>query len=97
MKPKKVIVVTDLKYSEKYTSLLEELYSREIVLFCAWGRYCSQWELAFDIYVTDPVRMDESHHITTTSHSDEPFEDVQNMADMWVIENGNNEVEIIRL
>ncbi|QFS87433.1 MULTISPECIES: hypothetical protein [unclassified Marinobacter] len=52
-----------------------------------------------DLFATDTDRMEE-HHITTTSHSDESLEDVQNMASMWVVEgggSGSNDVEIIRL
>jgi hypothetical protein len=97
MKPNKVILTTDKEYTNEYQYIFEDLYKREIELFCAWGKHCEQWEFAMDLYLTDPDRMDSSHHITTTSHIDEPFEDVLNMAKLWPSENGNNEVETIKL
>ena len=97
MKTSKVILATDKKYSSDYEYVLEELYKRKIELFCAWGKYCADWETAMDLYLTDQVRMDSEHHITTTSHVDEQFEDVLNMATLWVTNNGNNEVETIKL
>ena len=97
MKPKKVVLITDEEYSEAYEYLLADLFSREIVLFCAFGKYCSEWELAMDLFITDPTRAVNEHHITTTSHEDEPLEEVLNLAKVWFIENGSNEVEIIRL
>lgn len=97
MKPSKVIVSTDKEYSDKFEYLLAELFDRRVELFCACGAHCGQWELAMDLYATDPARSDQYHHITTTSHIDEPFDDVLNMAEMWVIENGSNEVEVIKL
>lgn len=96
-KAKKVIVSTDEEYSVKHEALLSSLYERKIELFCAWGKYCEQWELAMDVFLADPVRYDETHHITTTSHSNEPFEDVLNMAECWSVENGGNEIEVIKL
>ena len=97
MKPSKVFIVTNKEYSEQYEYILEELFKRKIELFCVWGKHCDQWETAMDLFITDPRRMDVRRHITTTSHSDEPFEDVLNMAELWVTENGNNEVETIKL
>ncbi|EIK44568.1 hypothetical protein O59_002670 [Cellvibrio sp. BR] len=49
-----------------------------------------------DLFITDPTRAVNEHHITTTSHEDEPLEEVLNLAKVWFIENGSNEVEIIR-
>ena len=97
MKPSKVIIATDKEYSEDYEYILEKLFNRKIELFCAWGKHCGQWETAMDLYVTDPERYNENHHITTTSHNDESFDDVMNMAELWFTENGNCEVEKIKL
>ncbi len=97
MKPTKVIIATDKEYSDEYEYILDGLFKRKIDLFCTWGKYCEQWETAMDIFVTDPKRMDKEHHITTTSHNDESFEDVLNMAKLWFTEGGNNEVETIKL
>lgn len=97
MKPNKVIIDTDKEYSEEYEHILEDLFKRKIELFCVWGKHCDQWETAMDLFVTDPKRIDVEHHITTTSHVGEPFEDVLNMAELWITENGSNEVETIKL
>lgn len=97
MRALKVILATDKEYSEKFESILSELYQRKIELFCAWGEHSAGWEEAMDLYLTDPNRMDMDHHIVTTSHDDEPFEDVLNMAEHWMVEDGNNNVEVIRL
>jgi len=97
MQIKKVILATDEEYAPRHEALLSSLYERGIELFCAWGRHSGQWELAMDLFVTDPVRFDESRHVTTTSHSDESFEDVLNMAQCWSVEDGSNDVEVIRL
>lgn len=97
MEAKKVIVATDKEYTDEFEPLIEELYNRKIELFCAWGTHCCQWETAMDLYITDPDRKNEIHYIATTSHEDEPFEDVLNMAELWEVENSSNEVETIRL
>lgn len=81
----------------KHEVLLNSLYKRKIELFCAWGKHCEQWDLAMDLFLTDPVRFDKSHHIVTTCHANEAFEDVLNMAKWWPVKNGNNEVEVIKL
>lgn len=97
MKPSKVIISTDKEYSEEYEYILQDLFNRKIELFCAWGKYCGQWETAMDIFVTDPDRYNENNHITTTSHCDEPLEDVINMAELWSTKNGDCRVEKIKL
>ncbi|PCJ30504.1 MAG: hypothetical protein COA90_09085 [Gammaproteobacteria bacterium] len=97
MKPRKVIIATDKEYSDEYEYILDDLFKRKIDLFCAWGKYCGQWDTAMDLFITDPKRMDEEHHITTTCHNDEPFDDVLNMAELWFSEKRGNEVEIIKL
>ncbi|MBU1219483.1 hypothetical protein KKF34_03695 [Myxococcota bacterium] len=97
MKILKVIIATDKGYIEDFETLIARLYDRKIELFCAWGKYSRQWEDAMDFYITDPVRMDNSHHITTMSIDDEPFEDALNMVELWSVEYGSNDVEIIRL
>ena len=58
MKPRKVILATNRRYSYHYAPLLEELLNRRIELFCAWGAHCVEWESAMDLLVTDPDRMD---------------------------------------
>lgn len=50
-----------------------------------------------DLYITDPIRMDSSHHITTTSHPDETFDEVLNFAEAWPSKNGNSTVEVLKL
>lgn len=97
MEAKKVIIKTDKQYSDAHKSLLQTLYNRKIELFCAWGKYCGEWEDAMDDYINDIKRLDDTHHITTTSHDDEPFEDVVSMAELWSVENGCASVEIIEL
>lgn len=97
MSAKKVILATDKPYSPEHENLLHDLYERRIELFCVWGVYCEDWETAMDLYVTDLGRGDLPHHITTTSHAGESLEEVVNMAEYWAINNGTNEIEIIRI
>jgi len=97
MRALKVVLATDKEYSDKYESILSKLYERKVESFCIRGRHCAGWEEAMDAYLTDPKRIDIGNHIVTTSHEDEPFEDVMNMAELWLVENGNNSVEVIRL
>ena len=97
MEAKKIIIKTDEPYTDNHQSLLECLYNRKVELICTWGKYCSDWEDAMDDIITDFTRLDDEHHITTTSHIDEPFEDVLNMAEVWSVEGSNTNVEIIEL
>ncbi len=83
MNPSKLIISKDKEYSNEY--ILEELYNRKIELFCSSGKFSEQWELAMDYY------------ITTTSHGDEPLENVINFAKLWSTKSGNYLVETIKL
>jgi len=56
---------------------------------------CQNWETVFDLLLTDPDRH-FTHHVTTTSHPDEPIADVINMADLWFVE-GESEVEVLEV
>ncbi len=97
MKAKKIIIKTDKPYTENHQSQLEHLCDRKIELFCAWGKHCTEWEDAMDDTITDFKLLGDKHHITTTSHVDESFEDVLNMAEAWSVESDNKNVEIIEL
>lgn len=97
MEAKKIIIKTDEPYSENHQSLLDHLYERKIELFCVWGKHCSDWEDAMDDVICDIKHLDEEHHITTTSHEDEPFADVLDFADTWPVKGNNKNVEIIEL
>jgi hypothetical protein len=97
MEAKKIIIKTDKPYTENHQTLLEHLCDRKIELFCAWGKHCSEWEDAMDDTIADIKRLDDNHHITTTSHIDEPFEEVLNMAEIWSVEGDNKSVEIIEI
>jgi hypothetical protein len=97
MEAEKVIIKTDQPYSENHKVLLEHLFDRNIALFCAWGKHCTTWEDAMDDLITDIKRLDDKHFITTTSHADEPFEEVLNMAEIWSVEGDNKNVEIIEI
>ena len=97
MEAKKIIIKTDEPYTENHKTLLEHLYSRKVELFCAWGKHCSEWEDAMDDIINDFKRLDDKHHITTTSHIHESFNDVLNMAEIWSVEGSNKNVEIIEL
>jgi hypothetical protein len=66
-----------------------------VELFCATGVDSENWELAVDLLLTDPDR-NFTHHITNTSHSSEPREDVLNLASLWFVE-GGSEVEVIEI
>ena len=91
----KIVLVSSVPYSVQHEPLLLDLIRRPIVLFCAVGVDCEEWELAFDLLLTDPDRQ-FTHEITTTSHPDEPLDDVLNLADVWFVE-GGSDVEIVRV
>jgi hypothetical protein len=88
-----VVLMASQPYSATHEPLLIALIERQIELFCAVGTDCENWETAFDLLLTDPAR-GYTHHITTTSHPDEPLEDVLNMASFWIGE-GGSKVEIL--
>lgn len=92
---KKVVLVATTPYTPDFEPLLLALIERQIELFYATGVDCGNWETAMDLLLTDPDRA-YTHHITTTSHPDEPFDDVLNMADLWSID-GGSDVEVIRV
>ena len=92
---KKVVLVASHPYSPQYEPLLLSLLERRIELFCAVGVDCENWETAVDLLLTDPDRK-FTHHVTTTSHPDEPLADVISMADLWFIE-GGSAVEVLEV
>jgi hypothetical protein len=91
----KVVLASSVPYSSGHEPLLLGLIERKIVLFCAAGVDCENWELAFDLLLTDPDRS-FTHYVTTTSHPDETLEDVMNFASMWYVE-GNSAVEFMEV
>lgn len=91
----KVVLLSSVPYSSRYEPLLLGLIQRQIVLFCAVGVDCENWELALDHLLTDPDR-NFTHEITTTSHLDEPIDDVLNLANVWYVE-GSPAVELIEV
>jgi hypothetical protein len=92
---KKVVVFTTQPYSVEYEPLLLSLIDRKIELCCFAGVDSGNWETALDMLLVDPSR-GFTHRIATTSHRDEPFEDVLNMAHLWFVE-GGSEVEVLRI
>lgn len=50
-----------------------------------------------DDYIVGLPQDPPSHHVTTTSHKDEPLEDVINMAKCWKSDGGNSIIEMIEL
>ncbi|WP_254460006.1 hypothetical protein [Xanthomonas sacchari] len=91
----KVVLVSSVPYSAHHESLLLSLIGRKINLFCATGTDCENWEFVFDLLLTDPDR-NFSHDITTTSHPNEPIDDVVNFAKIWHVE-GSQAVELIEV
>jgi hypothetical protein len=92
---KKVVVFATQPYSVQHELLLLSLIDRKIELFCVAGIDSDNWETALDMLLIDPSR-GFTHHIATTSHRDEPFEDVLNMAHLWFVK-GGSEVEVLRI
>jgi hypothetical protein len=92
---KKVVLIASQVYSPQHEPLLLSLIERPIELFCAAGIDCENWETAVDLLLTDRDR-DFTHHITTTSHPDEPLADVINLAKVWVTED-ESEIEILEV
>ena len=76
-----------------YQHILKKLIERKIELFCVCGQFSQQWEDAMDWLLTD----DPKFKTSTTSHIDEPLEDVIDMANMWFTEHSNKDVEIINV
>lgn len=91
----KIVLISSVPYSAQHKPLLLDLIQRKIKLFCATGTECENWELAFDLLLTDPDS-NFTHDITTTSHPDEPIENVLNLAELWHVE-GSQAVEIIKV
>ena len=91
----KVVLVTDLPYTSAHEPFLQSLVDRGVTLFCAFGRDCSNWETGMD-FVCIGEDGSGAHFVMTTSHPDEPLEDVINMAELWHVD-GDSSVEVIRL
>ncbi len=75
--------------------MLLALIERSISLFCAAGLDCVSWEDAFDGLLTDSGVQD-SHHISTTSHTGAATEEVLAFARAWPIE-GSKDGELIEV
>lgn len=48
-----------------------------------------------DNLISEEPEHNRRKHITTTSHIDEPFEEVLNMARHWNLDNGTPSIQII--
>jgi len=91
----KVILTTDEKYSSEHDEMLKELIQRKIELFCAVGKDCEKWEEAMD-WLCIGDNGEEIGFVTTTSHPNEPLEEVKAFAKEWNTR-GSNEIEIIKI
>ncbi len=91
---KKIVLISKTGYSPQHDKLLMDLLNKGIELFSAWGKDCKLWEEVMDELAvgdgSNPIS------ITTTSHPDEPIEDVLNMANCWTTD-PPTEVKIIEI
>jgi hypothetical protein len=92
---KKVILITDQKYSSEHDEMLNALIERKIELFCAVGKDCEKWEEALD-WLCIGENGEEIGYVTTTSHPKESLEDVKAFAKEWKTE-GSNDIEVINI
>ena len=92
----KIIISTEKKYSFEYDDLLIQLFQKDMELFSAFGKYADEWENRMDDIIVQYTREDEEFKTVTTSHSDEPWEDVLEFVELWNSEE-NNKIEIIKL
>ncbi len=77
--------------------MLLRICKQDISLFCAAGEFSDQWEEAMDYLVIIESEHYPNKFIATTSHRNEPFEDVVNMARNWNVKNGPASLQIVEL
>ena len=92
-----VVLRAEKPYSSEQKGLLLSFYNKNVSLFCAVGRFANEWEDAMDELVIAFADGGAVHPVTTTSHIDEPIEDVLNMAGHWDITSGAPEIEVVEL
>ena len=90
-----IILRTNKPYSPEHQEVLLNCYRENISLYCAVGTFAEQWEDAMDNLISEEPEHNRRKHITTTSHIDEPFEEVLNMARHWNLDNGTPSIQII--
>ena len=95
LKANKVILISSTQYSSEHDELLKSLIKRKIVLFCAVGVDCENWEEALDwLCIGEDGK---GKYITnTTSHPAENLEEVKEFAKAWETE-GESVIQIIEI
>ena len=74
-----VVLRADKPYSSEHKGLLLSFHTKNVSLFCAVGRFANEWEDAMDELAIAFAEGGAVQPVTTTSHVDEPIEDVLNM------------------
>ncbi|MGE0754277.1 MAG: hypothetical protein AB7L92_03855 [Alphaproteobacteria bacterium] len=92
----KVVLVSNSGYDSSHDDILKKLVNRKIELFCAVGKDCQKWEDFMDeLCVGDGS---DVQYITTTSHPDEPVNEVIEFARLWSGASGlDDNVEVIEV
>ena len=95
---KKVILIAESGDVSGRDRLLHELFDDRIELFCAVGKDAQEWEDAMDwICVMADVDGGIDHLVLTTSHENDPLDDVIQLARQISVPSGETEIEFIRV
>lgn len=90
----KVVLVSESGYSKKHDELLISFLDKGYELFCVVGKDCALWEDIMDeLAVGDGSA---PRFIVTTSHPDEPLEDVVEFAKRLTTKK-ESDVDIVRI
>jgi len=92
---RKIVLLSRSGYHPRHDGLLLHLLSRRILLFCAVGEQCEEWEEAMDELCVGSLGA-PSWLVTTTSHPGEPMEEVLAFARLWVTDEPTD-VEVIEV
>jgi len=95
LKANKVILISSTQYSTEHDEILKSLIKRKIVLFCAVGVDCENWEEALD-WLCIGKNGEGTHIINTTSHPGETLEEVKDFAKAWETED-ESDIQIIEI
>jgi len=90
---RKIILHSPIKDESRLAAFVEQCLADGVSLIAIYGIGCEELEETIDwLVVGDGANPDR--FLCTTSHPDEPFDDVLNMAQNWELERGDSVQEV---
>lgn len=92
---RKVILHSPVSDERLLSDFVEQCIHDQVSLIAIVGPGCARLEDVIDLLIVGDGS-DLTRFVCTTSHPNEPFEDVMNMVELWEVDQ-NDPVQVVRL